>query len=51
MTAELFISGPCCAGWGAGDNHHAGLEREIRREEVNEVGTRPDHVSSIARLA
>src|SRR4051812_48676423 len=51
LAAQFLVRRPGGAGRRAGDDDHAGPEREIAREEVNELGAGPDHVRRAARLA
>jgi hypothetical protein len=49
-ASKVTVGGPCSSSRRSGDDDHAGPEREIYREDMNKIRTRPDHISSVARL-
>jgi hypothetical protein len=49
-SSKLMIGRPSGPSWRPGDDDHTRLQGEVRGEEVNEIGTSPNHVSSIAEL-
>lgn len=51
FPAKLPISRPGRPRGRPRDNHHAGLKREIRGEEMHQTGATPDHVAGVAGLA